>query len=294
MSAAPWIKFYPSDWLAGTRGLTAAETGIYITLIAMMYERCSPLSDDRTRLARLCGCPAGAFTRCLDALIEAGKIIVTEDGLWNERVGKEASNRDILTQKRSDAATQKWKKHRKKTVKNQQAEDANAMQTLCKTDAIPDTRSQKSDKKEYNGRSNDATDDAFERFWKAYPSRGDSPNPKKPCRAKFAAAVKSGTDPEAIIRGAARYADKMAGEPNRALVCQAQTFLSQARWEQYADAPVPIPPRDQQREQWRQRLIGYRDKRIWLGSWGAPPGDRYCDAPADLVAQIVNPKEMAA
>ena len=36
--ADPWFKFYPSDWLGGTRGLTAEETGVYITMIAMMYE----------------------------------------------------------------------------------------------------------------------------------------------------------------------------------------------------------------------------------------------------------------
>lgn len=137
-------------------------------------------------------------------------------------------------------------------------------------------------------------DEAFERFWKAYPSRGDSPNPKKPCKAKFASAVKSGADPEAIIRGAARYADKMAGETNRVLVCQAQTFLNQARWEQYAEAAPAPKQQDRDREQWRQRLIGYRERRLWLSSWGAPPGERYCDAPADLVAEIINMKVQAA
>ena len=38
MSESPWIKFYPSDWLAGTRGMSATEAGVYINLIAMMYE----------------------------------------------------------------------------------------------------------------------------------------------------------------------------------------------------------------------------------------------------------------
>lgn len=39
------IALYPSDWLAGTRGLTPAETGIYITLVCMMYERQADLSQ---------------------------------------------------------------------------------------------------------------------------------------------------------------------------------------------------------------------------------------------------------
>ena len=32
------IPFYPSDWLAGTAALSDAEKGVYITLVARMYE----------------------------------------------------------------------------------------------------------------------------------------------------------------------------------------------------------------------------------------------------------------
>lgn len=81
--------FYPSDWLAGTRGLTAAETGVYITLIAMMYEREGPLDMDRARLARLCGIPAGSFKKALAVLMDDGKIVEIDGALWNNRVPKE-------------------------------------------------------------------------------------------------------------------------------------------------------------------------------------------------------------
>jgi len=90
MSAGPkHIAFYPSDWLAGTRGMTAAETGVYITLTAMMYERAAPLDMDRPRLARLCGIPAGAFAKVLRSLVSDGKIQETQAGIWNSRVAKE-------------------------------------------------------------------------------------------------------------------------------------------------------------------------------------------------------------
>ncbi len=82
MSATPFIKFYPSDWLGGTRGLTAAEAGIYITLVCLMYERGAPVEEDHGRLARQCGCTKAPFLRCLDNLIEQGKVIRTEAGLW--------------------------------------------------------------------------------------------------------------------------------------------------------------------------------------------------------------------
>jgi uncharacterized protein YdaU (DUF1376 family) len=85
------FALYPSDWLAGTRGMTAAETGVYTTLIMMMYERGEPLQMDRPRLARLCGIPAGSFSRVLASLIADGKLIegAADGALWNERVGKE-------------------------------------------------------------------------------------------------------------------------------------------------------------------------------------------------------------
>ncbi len=109
MSAGPaHIAFYPSDWLAGTRGMTAAETGVYITLTAMMYERAAPLNMDRPRLARLCGIPAGSFKRVLGALVEDGKIIDGEDGLWSRRVAKELGRASEKTAKAAASANARW------------------------------------------------------------------------------------------------------------------------------------------------------------------------------------------
>lgn len=83
MSDNPFFQFYPSDWLAGTRGLTAAETGVYITLIAMMYEAEGPVSDDSKRLARLCGSTPAAFKKAIDGLVSTGKLTRDERGFFN-------------------------------------------------------------------------------------------------------------------------------------------------------------------------------------------------------------------
>ena len=75
MGAITQVSFYPSDWLAGTRGMTAAQMGVYITLIAMMYERAGPIRcDDMAKLARLCGTSASALKGLLESLISDGKI----------------------------------------------------------------------------------------------------------------------------------------------------------------------------------------------------------------------------
>jgi hypothetical protein len=62
--------------------MTAAETGIYITLIALMYERREPLPSDTERLARMCGASKREFSAALKALIDDGKITIVDGALW--------------------------------------------------------------------------------------------------------------------------------------------------------------------------------------------------------------------
>lgn len=121
-----WFKFYPSDWLAGTRGLTAAETGVYITLVAMMYETGGPLNIPEARLARLCNCPAGAFRRILESLQTAGKLVQREGGWSNERFECEAYKRVLSSQNASDSSRSRWAIQREKAKQNQPDEDATA------------------------------------------------------------------------------------------------------------------------------------------------------------------------
>jgi hypothetical protein len=79
-----------------------------------------------------------------------------------------------------------------------------------------------------------AVDQSFAEFWQAYPRR-DGANPKAPAAKRFAAALRSGTDPAAIVAGARRYreacdAKKLTGTP---MVAQALTWLTQERWADY-------------------------------------------------------------
>jgi Helix-turn-helix domain len=79
-----------------------------------------------------------------------------------------------------------------------------------------------------------ADDDApiiwFELFWRAYPSRGPHPNPKKPAQQKFLVAIKKDVDPAVIIRGAEAYAGYSASISDRSKVAQAVTWLGQERY----------------------------------------------------------------
>lgn len=139
MSKMPWVRFFPSDWLGGTRGMSAVETGVYITLIATMYERNEPIVEDHARLARLCGASNSAFKKALETLLDEGKITRTERGLWNDRVEKEQVYLSEKSEVGSRAANARWGR---KDNENNTGDDANALpaQSDGNANQKPDTR----------------------------------------------------------------------------------------------------------------------------------------------------------
>lgn len=140
MSDMPWFQFFASDWLAGTRGLSAIETGIYITLIASMYDREEPLANDVERLSRLCGASPRQFKAALGKLIEDGKIVEVDGKLWNSRVEEQLQLRAAKSEKAKSAADAR---HNGKTEQIQRPISANASPKQSQNDAIqkPEARS---------------------------------------------------------------------------------------------------------------------------------------------------------
>lgn len=109
-SVHPWVRFFPGNWLAQTRGMTASETGVLITLTCLMYEHQEPLPREDAKQARQCVLPTAVYRRALTELIAAN--MITEQGgcLWNLDVENELANRKIVTAKARASATAKWEK----------------------------------------------------------------------------------------------------------------------------------------------------------------------------------------
>lgn len=103
-----WVRFFPAEWLGGTVGMPAEEIGVYITLVAMMYERGDHVPEDHTRLSRLCGLTPRRFGHALQKLIDAGKIERAERGLWNRKVALEHSRREAKLLSARDSAKARW------------------------------------------------------------------------------------------------------------------------------------------------------------------------------------------
>ncbi|KRA42054.1 DUF1376 domain-containing protein [Devosia sp. Root635] len=124
-SSQPWVRLFPGEWLATTRGMTAAETGVLITLRCMMFERQGPIPRDDARHARLCGMPAGTFKRILASLIAEEMVSADGDNLWSGEVETELSHRHKITNAAREKANTRWTGKGKKI---NAGDDAVAMQ----------------------------------------------------------------------------------------------------------------------------------------------------------------------
>lgn len=100
--------FDPSAWLSGTRGLNAAQSGVYITLVAKMYEKRAPVPVDSPDLARYCGSRVSDFKVIIAALISAGKIVIRDGGYWNDKVEVVLAGVDAKSKKLAANAAQRW------------------------------------------------------------------------------------------------------------------------------------------------------------------------------------------
>ena len=133
--ADPWARFFFSDFLAGTSGLTAAERGVYMTLLCLFYENDGPIRRDDGRLARRCGMTKAAFIKAITCLIEEGKITETGVMTSNARAEKEIKARAIRSINATASANQRWDAQREKEQQNQPPPGANASAKQCETDA---------------------------------------------------------------------------------------------------------------------------------------------------------------
>lgn len=242
MSKGPWIRFFPSDWLAGTRGMTAAETGIYITLISMMYERGEPIQMDHSRLARLCGTTPAAMKDTLTVLIDDGKLILRDSGLWNDRVEVETKIRSEKIIQAGKSAKTRWKKDKQ----NQGSGDADAMRTHCNGNAnqnqnqnqkgeIDESISPELTLIEQPAEGLPKKESGFDGWWAQYPRKID----KKDSKKIYERLVKSGrvTEPE-LLAAAMRYAAEKIGK-DQIYIKNPKNWLSGECW---LNEPQPQQP----------------------------------------------------
>lgn len=240
MSDQPFIKFYPSDFLGGTSGLSPAERGVYITLLCLIYEMDGAIERDDGRLSRRCGMPKASFTRILSALIDEGKITESGGKLSNNRAEKAIVDRQIRSQNATHAVNSRWAAQKKKTEQKQEPDDTHEIPAQY----VSDTSQSQSQNRVYIGR--------FQEFWDAYPHRG-SKKKRKDCEKKYRAAVARGVTEEAIILGVKKM--RFDPEVQRGYGRDPLSWLNQEGWtDEISPTSQDAEPK---RNRWR-KLAGER------------------------------------
>lgn len=109
--AAPWVKFFTSDFLTGVGDLAADEIGVYTVILALMWDRGAPIPDDPAWLARRSGTSTRRFNQIRAKLIAAGKLEARNGLLGNRRAIAEVEARDKKSSQARSAALQRWHGH---------------------------------------------------------------------------------------------------------------------------------------------------------------------------------------
>jgi uncharacterized protein YdaU (DUF1376 family) len=92
VSARPWYRRFPDNFIAGTVGLSLEEKGAYSLILDLIYVRGGPLPDEPRYIAGVCGCSVRKWTAIRQRLVELGKIEVIDGFLTNHRAEIELEN----------------------------------------------------------------------------------------------------------------------------------------------------------------------------------------------------------
>jgi len=214
----PWMPLYIADYRADTAHLGVTEHGAYLLLI-MHYWQTGGLPDDDRQLARVACMTAVQWKKARPTIAA-----LFGPGWTHKRIDAELAHAEEVSSKRRAAALER----------HGRAASAHEMQPQSQPPSQEETQTRR-----VAGATPPAGED-FDAFWAAYPRR-DGDNPKVPAQKKFAALVRAGIDPAAIVAGARRRAEeaRRRGELGTRFVPQAVTWLTQQR---FADMAEPEPP----------------------------------------------------
>jgi uncharacterized protein YdaU (DUF1376 family) len=265
-----FMPIFWGDYLADTGHLTAAEHGAYMLLIGRYWTSGVPLPDDDAQLRRTSRMTLAEWKRARPTLAAFFEL---RDGRWrHKRIDSELARAALRYAQRAEGAR----------IANAKRGAPRAHGDAL-ADRTPDAGAPllaRTSQLQPESPDGDAAPDSgslFDRFWAAYPHRGEHSDPKKPAREKFARIVRGGLDAETVIRAAARYAATVrARDPEK--VAQAITWLNQARWEQYSASSAPAAeaasatgPLEQEVARWRARLERYVASGDWFAEYGSRP-----------------------
>ena len=214
-------KFYkmdPSAWDVGTSSLSLEEEAAYLRIVNSINKHDAPVPNIDRVLAGMFRVSTRKARALRDALIEAGKIYVEDDHIWNARARFDVVSRQVHAEKHAEMSAKGGRRSaevRSKALKNNKAGQP------CGSSRIEKNRIEKNPPTPQGG------DDGFEKWYAEYPLK------RAPDRARkaYTAALKSGATPEQLLSALRRYVAEK--EPWRRFAHPA-TWLNGGDWREKA------------------------------------------------------------
>lgn len=144
MSARPWYKRFPADFIAGTLQLSLEEKGAYSIVLDLIYDRRGPIPDDPAWISRVCGCSVRRWNQIRDKLITEKKIYVFQDEISNVRADNQILSEEKEAVKRRESGRKGAEKtNEKRPVSNKNNDMPEILPKKTKRESrsyMPETR----------------------------------------------------------------------------------------------------------------------------------------------------------
>jgi hypothetical protein len=254
-------KFHSFNWMRGV----ADDTAITVIHRFVLMRLCLHRRDDSGRcdpganlVALETGIHRATIFRAIDAGIKAGWIAPrahggrmeahyeltfppTQQSLWGDGSAPQQSQHGdcsndptvarVRPNSRTGATQQSQRQRASVANSNTSTRNGRLYGRLNGRESLSPTPLSADPKRATKKKSTPDTGAAFEKFWRAYPKRVA----KGAAFKAFAKATEGGTDPEALIAGAERYANERVGQEDR-FTKHPATWLNGGCWE---DEPAP-------------------------------------------------------
>lgn len=291
MAKPTWIKWYPGDFILGTRRLTPDMGWLYTVVLNWIYESGAPIDDDIEELAAASNMKPSRAEAALEALVKKGKLSRINGKISNARAAEEIASRASSISKSSEAATRRWENQRKKDEENQPQKvethvhgTSNPSESRVEENKKRKKESSSPRKATVNGVQ--YTDEFELKVWGPYPrKRGTSKH--KPFQLWQ---MLNDVNRERVIAAIPLHAQQMKLEGRAEdKIMHLQTFINQRVYETYSAISaesnvVQIPwHKTATRDQWARALKIYEMDSNWRNAWGPKPGYDGCTVPPDLI-----------
>jgi uncharacterized protein YdaU (DUF1376 family) len=264
--ALPYYKRFPRDYLDGCVGMSFELRAGYGMILDLIYLKDGRLPLDKPWIAGHLGCSVRMVSKIIEGLVEAGKLVVSDNHITNKRADKVIEETRKYRDKQAEIAALPRKNNDLREPKPSQSES----DTERKNPLTP------KGEREREG----LVERQFEAFWAAYPKK----RAKADARKAFLKALKRATVQD-IAKGLKR--DKVSADwvkSDGQFIPYPASWLNAARWEDenvipFHGAFVEAPPPDNV-DPWPARIREWQRSGDWKsGDWGPPP-----DSPKTEVA----------